>query len=692
MSSNPPSPGTACPPNTPPDTPPDDSPVPYALPIFICTATAAFALTSFLHNRRFRLGTADSSHPLIAQSASTDRTTSPTDDDHPPLTPSAACALARAWLAADPDTTTCDQVSAWLSSYLANAALADPTIVDAVASLPQSLDPANSRLRFGTAGVRARMGPGYDRLNALTVITVAQAVASVCSSPVQSRPVVIGYDARHNSRRFAILIAQVFHHQGHPIHLFSAPVPTPLVAFHARTSHAAVALCVTASHNPAADNGIKVFWDDAIQIRPDVANRIEAAMPLSLKPWIRYTLEDTSIATQVHDPLSEASTAYINAISAKLPQRSTTQNRRTPPMVYTACHGVGMRMLADLFSAFGLPSVIPCRDQCTPDPKFPTLPFPNPEEKGVLDRAIKTAISYQAPLVFANDPDADRFAAAELLTNNDVRIFTGNEIATLLADYLTMHIRPDNASKFAVVTSTVSSKFLASMARSRGFLFREALPGFKWINKEAVDLEESGKTVLLSYEEAIGYNVTQNVLRDKDGISAAAVFAEAAGVLYDKDMTLSERLAELEKECGAHLSRNGYLRVTDTSPSTTDIFDAARKQGLPTHFGNAVVKSHRDMTRGVDTAEESGKSRFDADPASQFLTFRCSKEMSDESHDAPLIIHVRGSGTEPKIKFYSELRCSVEESEDGSARKFLEAAVESAIEQLLKPEQYHLTR
>lgn len=610
-----------CLPNEPDD---DLSPV----TIFLITATAAISLAIYISRRHQPRSTSTAPGTLRT-------TTSPT----------AACALVRAWLAVDLDPVTRAQTQATLSDYLRGTPATRLRLQPHI----DALDPVTATtLHFGTAGVRANVAPGYNHLNAVTVINVAQAVAAA-SRPFR-RPVSVAYDARHSSRRFALLITQALHHAGATVRLFSTPVPTPLLAFDAHTQRTQVAFIVTASHNPPQDNGIKVYGSDAIQIRADVAMRVEAKMPSTIKPHQKYSLDEAYVRSTIPltDPLQDSRLAYKQAIAAKIRFQTLEQNARAPPAVYTACHGVGHIFVVELFKQFGLPDPIPCAEQCAPDGDFPTLPFPNPEERGALDLAIATAQRENARLILANDPDADRFAAAELDAKGAARTFTGDEIATLLTDYITTQLHKQDAhvdmSQFAVVTSTVSSKILSSMARERGFSFHESLTGFKWLNKTAVDLEGEGKTVILTYEEAIGFNVTQNIVRDKDGISAAAVFYEMAAVLYESGSSLVNRLNEVTDECGVHLAHNGYLRLSGNSPSTKEIFDAARDAGLPNSFAQATVISYRDMTKGIDSAEADDKSRFPADPTSQFLTFRCAQGSSD-TNDCPLIIHLRGSGT-----------------------------------------------
>lgn len=582
--------------------------------------------------------TASAAALFITRPRSQTVTPGPSNPTKPRPTLPEISALVRLWLEQDPDIKSRNIVQSWLHKA-STTSISTAHLLEIAARL----DPT-SRLTFGTSGLRAPVRPGHDSLNVLTVLRAAQGVLrhaqQACSPDSLRKGVVIGHDARYDSRRFAVAMAAVFNSQDIPVMLFSRPVPTPFVPYTLVRSRLALGICVTASHNPPQDNGVKVYWEDGILTRPKRSADIEHAIRQNLRPWMSYDLTEQSLS--VHDPIEEISTAYYDQIVQTLRQQSPAANLATPPVVYTACHGVGYEYIRAMFKKWSLPEPIPVLEQVQPDPAFPTLPFPNPEEPGALDLAIATARAKGARLVLANDPDADRLGVAEV--GDSTRIFTGDEIAALLTDYLTRDYKKRDMSAYAVVASTVSSKILASMARNRAFEFRESLTGFKWLNKRAVDLQAEGKIVLLTYEEAIGYNVTRNIVRDKDGVSAAAVFAELAGVLYASGITLAQRMEQLLEECGVHLSRNGYLRTSPESNSTAEIFDEARKNGLPKKFGNAVVKSVRDLTMGLDTAEVDGQAVLPADPNSQFLTFRCGYG-SEADDDSPLIIHLRGSGT-----------------------------------------------
>lgn len=589
-----------------------------------------------------------------------------------------AAALVRAWVACDPDARTRAAAEAW--------GVADEAEV--FARLGGGL------LRFGTAGLRAARGPGWDRMNVVVVVCAARGLLAWG----RERPgglsggVVVGYDARLMARDFAVAVAAVFADAAVPVRLFERPVPTPFVAFAVREYGCAIGMCVTASHNPKEDSGFKVYGRDGTLLRPDAAAGVERAMRSAPKPTRDFS---SAVPSSVLIPTQVVSRAYVTAVASKLQWRSPEQNSASAPVVYTACHGVGYESLCAVFDAFSLPRPIPVVEQVEPDPDFPTLPFPNPEEKGAMDLAMATAREKGARVILANDPDADRLGAAELdLETGNARIFTGDEIAMLLADFLIMQHQngDDEGAEFAMVASTVSSKVLKSMASKRGFEFREALTGFKWLSYEAQKLEAEGKTVLLSYEEAIGYNVTRGIVADKDGLSAAAVFAEMAAHHYDSGTMLVERLRLLLVECGSHLSNNGYLKLSAKSPSVASIFDDARRRGFPDSLGQATVAHVRDLTNGTDTAEADGIARLPSDKSSQFLSFTCRTPSSENENDYPLVIHLRGSGTEPKVKFYAELRCGSQAESDGSGRVLLDKAVDDVIEKVLQPSVHSLLK
>jgi phosphomannomutase len=634
--------------------------------------TAGGAALWWLHHRRARLVT-----PPIERTRES----------------AAAAALCREWLVHDPDPATREIVQGWMGSDKG----------DVVRSASQQfilnrLSTA-SRLRFGTAGLRAEMGPGYDRMNVYSVIAATQGVLRVMqkmdTKALLNNPeagIAIGYDARHCSKLFATATAAVFESAGVRVRLFSRPVPTPLVAFSVLHYFLAGCVVITASHNPKQDNGYKLYWSDGAQIRPPLDKVIEAEIVVESKPWIKYNLDESELRKSplVSDVTDECVAAYIESASASL--RGDFNASLSDPVVYSACHGVGHPYIAKMFAAFGLPSVIPVDEQTLqPDPDFSTLPKPNPEEEGALDMTIAKAKSCCARVFIANDPDADRLSAGEIESKTgQVRIFTGDEMSLLFADYLLLRHAEVNRSNLAVVASTVSSKRLASMARAEGFEFHETLTGFKWIARRAAELEVDGKTVILGYEEAIGF-MLGNKVHDKDGVSAAAVLVECAAywrMPENGGNSLLQRLDLLTTKYGSHLGHNGYLSLTSESTPLEAIFSAARGAGMPTYLGECKVAGVRDLTKGTDTAQADGRARLPTDDSTQFITFSCRSPLLDGDEESldDVVISLRGSGTEPKCKFYSEIRCSQESARTGVGLSILRRAVNDAIDTLLKPD------
>jgi phosphomannomutase len=459
-----------------------------------------------------------------------------------------------------------------------------------------------------------------------------------------------------------------------------------------------------------------VLAQDGAQIRPAQAKRIEACM--RRKPTERYELDETRLRSSplVSDLTDACLDAYI-AVAAKLRSRPVQENAKSRPVVYTALHGVGYPFVVRLFEAFGLPPVVPVDQQTlAPDPDFPSVAKPNPEERGgkwlyswhrppprsaevrsdwchvrclqALDMAIQRAKGCNATVVLANDPDADRLGVACVDSGTgSVRILTGNEIAALLADFLLLHCPAEKRGGVAMVRSTVSSKMLASMAQKEGFTVMETLTGFKWLSEGAARLAADGKVCLLAYEEALGYMIERGV-RDKDGVTAAAVFAELAGHWEAQGRTVGQRMDELYDIYGHHLSHNDYLTITAESTPLAEVFDRARERGMPTVLGRCKVASVRDLTTGTDSAQPDNVALLPKDESTQFLTFTCRSPLLDGEPSTALddvTISLRGSGTEPKLKWYSEIRVP-SAAQRSVGLELLKEAVDDAIRRIVQPE------
>ncbi|HET9929060.1 MAG TPA: phospho-sugar mutase, partial [Polyangiaceae bacterium] len=392
---------------------------------------------------------------------------------------------ARAWVAADPDPAT-------------RRELLD--LIDAGANAEIS-ERFQAELDFGTAGLRGEVGAGPARMNRAVVMRAVRALAEhllAQGAEVRSRPVVVGYDARPSSQSFAEAATGVLLAAGIAVRWFETPVPTPLVCFAARVYGAAAAVVVTASHNPSRDNGLKIYGGDARQlVAPedvDVARRRDAVGPAAAIPCVDFARAEGRL-----DSIPEAIVSqYFDEVEALLPPRSAEPALR---IVYTPVHGVGLELARAGLSRRGFRDVHVVAEQAAPDGTFPTAPFPNPELPGVLDRALELAKRVNADVVVANDPDADRLAAAARTRDGAWQVLSGNEIAVLLADCVLE--RAPKAPRPLLVTSVVSTPLLSDVARTHGAHCERTLTGFKWIWHAARSLEaEGGLAYAMGCEEA----------------------------------------------------------------------------------------------------------------------------------------------------------------------------------------------
>ncbi|MFI0505103.1 phospho-sugar mutase [Streptomyces albogriseolus] len=511
----------------------------------------------------------------------------------------ALIAQAQAWLAEDPDPDTRDELARLIDSG-DHAELAARFA---------------GTLQFGTAGLRGELGAGPLRMNRSVVIRAAAGLAAYLKK--QGTPhgddtaglVVIGYDARHKSRTFAEDTAAVMTGAGLRAAVLPRPLPTPVLAFAIRHLGAVAGVEVTASHNPPRDNGYKVYLGDGSQIVPpadaEIAAEIDAVASLASVPrpttgW--DTLDDTVLD------------AYLTRTDAVLSENSP----RTARTVYTALHGVGKDVLLAAFARAGFPTPDLVTEQADPDPDFPTVAFPNPEEPGAMDLAFAKARETDPDLVIANDPDADRCAAA-VKDGGDWRMLRGDEVGALLAAHL---VRRGVTGTFA--ESIVSSSLLGRIAEKAGLPYEETLTGFKWIAR--VDGLRYG------YEEALGYCVDPDGVRDKDGITAALLLTELASELKAEDRTLLDLLDDLAVEHGLHATDQLSVRVKDLGL----IAAAMRRlrEEPPTELAGLRITKNEDLTEGTDTLPPTDGLRYTLDGAR---------------------VIVRPSGTEPKLKCYLEV-------------------------------------
>ncbi|KAL4920974.1 hypothetical protein BDW62DRAFT_175655 [Aspergillus aurantiobrunneus] len=492
------------------------------------------------------------------------------------------------------------------------------------------------------------MAAGFSCMNSLTVIQASQGLAKYLRDNygnLVSRGVIIGHDARHNSAKFAALAANAFIAQKIPVWFFSGPAVTPAVPFGVTDMRALAGVMVTASHNPAQDNGYKVYFKNGCQINSPMDKEISESIEMNLEPWANAWTESPPASAYFHpktyEQLLPRYTTRVWHYS-----KSTVQDWRCPkPFVYTPLHGVGGLVLPALCRSLGITDFTTVAEQTDPNPDFPTLPFPNPEENGALDLAVETADREGKTLIIANDPDADRFAAAEKVDGSWF-FFTGNHMGALLASHLFDSLENiDTDTRVAVLNSAVSSTMLEKMAIARNIYFEESLTGFKWMGNTSRHLEESGYYVTFAFEEALGYMFPE-VCYDKDGITAAMIFLSAQARWATQGLTPYTKLQQLFAEFGHHETLNNYFRSPNAEASLA-LFDAIRagKFKSEMRLGSFKILRWRDMTEGYDSGTEDKKPQLPADKSSQMLTLWLDREVR---------FTIRASGTEAKVKYYIE--------------------------------------
>ncbi|MGA4801016.1 phospho-sugar mutase [Streptomyces lavendulocolor] len=506
-------------------------------------------------------------------------------------------AQAKAWLAEDPDPETREELAGLIGA--------------------EDLDELAARfggtLQFGTAGLRGELGAGPMRMNRAVVIRAAAGLAAYLKAEGRTGGlVVIGYDARHKSADFARDTAAVMVGAGLRAAILPRPLPTPVLAYAIRHLGAVAGVEVTASHNPPRDNGYKVYLGDGSQIVPPADSGIAAEIAAIA------SLHDVPRAEDGWETLGEeVLEAYLARTDAVLSPGSP----RTANVVYTAMHGVGKDVVLAAWERAGFPAPTLVAEQAEPDPDFPTVAFPNPEEPGAMDLAFAAAREVRPDIVIANDPDADRCAVA-VPHDGDWRMLRGDEVGALLAAHL---VRKGVTGTFA--ESIVSSSLLGRIAEAAGLPYEETLTGFKWIARV--------EGLAYGYEEALGYCVDPGGVRDKDGITAALLVAELASELKEEGRTLSDLLDDLALRHGLHATDQLSVRVEDLGI----IANAMRRlrEQPPATLAGLTLTSAEDLTKGTDRLPPTDGLRYHL----------------DGEHRARVI--VRPSGTEPKLKCYLEV-------------------------------------
>ena len=542
-------------------------------------------------------------------------------------------AAAAEFLTEDPD----PDSTAELGRVLAAARAGDAA---AAADLAERFGP---KLTFGTAGLRGKVEAGTSRMNRVVVQKATWGLGTYLLAQVPdaaARGVVVGFDGRYSSRTFAEDAAAVLAGLGIPAHVFLDPVPTPLCAYATTRLGAAAGVMVTASHNPPLDNGYKVYWGDGAQIVPPHDVGIAAAIDGSPRaPQIEKRAPPDAAAAGLRRVIGDdVERAYLDAIAAG------ALHRGGPPLrvVYTAMHGVGHRLVARALAQAGVHGVVDVTTQVDPDGAFRTVAFPNPEEKGALDRALAAAQEARADLVVANDPDADRLAVA-VRHAGAWRQLSGNDVGALLGADAIAHADVGGREKL-VITTIVSSTMLSRIARDMGAAYAETLTGFKWIANRAMAEEAQGRAFVFGFEEALGYSVGP-LVRDKDGISAVVRIVELARALAGEGKTLVDRLHDLFVAHGlSHAAQWSVVLPGSAGLARMKEVMATLRAQPPADLDGAKIVRVLDLERQVDV--QDGVERPAALPRSDVLAFYAA--------DGARLI-VRPSGTEPKIKLYLEL-------------------------------------
>lgn len=563
-------------------------------------------------------------------------------------------ALSAAWLADDPDATTRAQLTAWVKE-------GSPDLVDAF----------TGSLQFGTAGLRGILGPGPNRMNR---VVVARATAGLCAfllktvPDAKTRGVAVEFDGRRMSREFATDVIEIV--AGHGIKVLAFPKlgPTPLLAFAVKDQNAAAGVMITASHNPPAYNGYKVYWGNGAQIIPPtdegIAKEIAAVGTYASIP--RLSTADAAKAGLYVELGSDVSRRYLDGIRAL---QLHPEAKRDLVVAYTALHGVGNELFSQAMKESGFLNVHTVAEQAIPDGAFPTVDFPNPEEKGAMDRVLALATKTNADVVLANDPDADRLAVAVRTKDGRYVQLSGNDVGALFGHYTLSEGK--SSRKRLVACSIVSSPMLGAIAKAHNAVWAQTLTGFKWIANRAMEIErEQPVEFVFGFEEALGYTIG-SLVRDKDGIGAALVMADMAAFFKSQGKTLLDELDETSRRYGLFVSRTVPITMpgADGAARIRSIMTKVR-ENPPARVGSFAVVSVLDLERG--TRSEHGK-----------IVEKLTTPPSDVialGLDGGHRIMLRPSGTEPKIKFYFDLCIAIGNGESlADARTRGDAMADSLV-------------
>lgn len=501
------------------------------------------------------------------------------------------------WIKNDPDKNTANQLNKWLAE----------------GNTKELKRCFSGFLQFGTAGLRGPIGPGPSCMNRAVVSRTASGIVAFMKKN-NLTSVVIGKDARHGSDEFAQDSAEIFTGAGIKTYVLPRALPTPVLAFAVNKLKVDVGIMVTASHNPAADNGYKVYLGNTLDGVKYRGSQIIAPVDLAISHEIAKA-DLSPIRSQAFEIVNESVIDdYVSSVSNLVTSENSLR------IVYTALHGVGKEVFLKVFEKVKFESPVLVAEQVEPDPDFPTTPFPNPEEVGAIDLAIKYAKESNADLVIANDPDADRCAVAVNDPLSGWRMLRGDEVGVIVGNYL---VKNNSSVNKAVANSLVSSSLLGKIAKKNGVGFHETLTGFKWISKI--------ENLLFGYEEAIGYCVDPNVVNDKDGISAALIIIKLANELKKDGITLLDYLNSIGEEYGFHETEQISIRFSDLS-QIDNLLSKVIKHPPIEILGSKLLQSE-DLSalKGMPT------------PGVRLW------------YENQTRVIIRPSGTEPKIKCYIEV-------------------------------------
>ena len=507
-------------------------------------------------------------------------------------------ALAKNWQAQDPDAETREELESLISQ----------------GDEPGLADRFGSRLGFGTAGLRGELGAGPNRMNRVLVAQAAVGIARYLKANFDDPSCVIGFDARKNSDVFAKDSAEILTGLGVRTFLYDSLVATPMVAYAVRELGCSSGIMVTASHNPPADNGYKVFDHTGSQIIPPM----DALIAEEIEKFAdKEQVSNLARANDYSAVPANISLDYLQGVSSLLNRHS---ERKPIKIVYSAMHGVGSEFIEKIFELSGMDPLIQVTAQQVPDGSFPTVAFPNPEEPGAMDLSMETAKASNADLVMANDPDADRLCVAYRDAHGDYVQLTGDELGLLLSEELAGRAKREGITG-SLACSIVSSSAIGKVAEHYGLGFSQTLTGFKWVGRV--------HNLIFGYEEALGYCVDSKRVRDKDGLSAALVVADIASTLASQGYTIGDQLEKLSQRYGYFATGQISFRVKDLS-IIENLMTRLRANPLPELAGSSVAF----------TDFLNGWGEFPGTDAIQF-------DLADGRR-----VIVRPSGTEPKLKCY----------------------------------------